>query len=268
MLNEIHKDFSPKLRAFMGEWATYFVINSYKRLHALADISDSEFFKIEKFEVGLCGAFDETYHYFHELCLIMKIDQQRQFEPKCLYEDVWETVYSKFQKPKDDNIPLFFDCAHDWHGSPLTSSEAEAFTIDNGCKPLFAQLESEGYVLSTGDNYFWSSKIRPYFEFREFWKPKVYEEENNLELSIIDNLEQPDVDALHKIASEGGIPSAVLAVQKSSVFRSVVKTHRLKSYEMAFSVCGLMFPNLQREKEHEPLHWKWYGEISSQGSLL
>lgn len=265
MLNDYYKDFSPKLRAFMGEWATYFVVDSYRRQHATADISNRDFFKTETFSIGPCGPFDETYHYLLGLCLFMKIDQTSLCKANCKYEEVWDTIYSKFAEPKHDNISLFFECSHDWATSPLATSEKESFTIDDGCKPLFTQLSREGYILSFGDNNFWSEKIRPYFEARKYWKPKGYVEKYSLEWSVIDDLEQPYIEALNKCAAVGDIISAVSLLQKSPVFKSIVKTHRLKSFNMARKVVELMFPSVWGEKQSKPLHWKWYGEIPSQG---
>ena len=251
----------------MGEWATYFVVNNYRRQHATSNISDRVFFETEKFVSGPCGPFDETYHYLQALDLIVPTDNSHLRSAQCEYKNIWNKIYSTFPRSKSDSVSLFFDCAHDWQDSPLTSSEKEMFTIDSGCKPLFDKFEAEQYVFVSGKHYYWSPKLRPYFEARNFWKPTGNVERHVLERSIINNLDKACVAELNILASNNDKISAVYVLQKSLVFRSAIKSHKLISYITALKVVELMFPSVWGKQNNETLHWKWYGEVPSQGKL-
>ena len=265
--------FSPELRSLMGEWATYFVINSNRRQHAwfftedlkvvARKISDRKWFETEAFNIGPSGPFDDMYHLFFEMEVFKETEKKFICKATCKYEEIWNVLRQKHAEPKSENVHLFWNCANDWGVSPITKSESESFTIDKDCIPLFNQFIEEGFVLQRGNHYFWTPKIRPYLE-GYIWSSKSFPDPIDRQRSIIEKLEPEIKTAMDKCAISGDKISAVAMLEKSSVFKNTDQVHGGRNLSLAKKIVELMYTKTWAPIDNKPLHWTWYGEVPSQ----
>ena len=245
----------------MGEWATYFVIHNYVRQHAESEISDREYFEQMELNRGHCGPFSETYHYLKDIRVIAEQRNHWIYEAACTYSGVWETIATRFKEPKIANIHLFFDCACDWQGSPFARYEHEAFTVDEGCKPLFNQFEMEGFVEKMEDVYFWTSNSRPIFEKSGYWSSTFYAH-NIREREIIARMSNDQKEKLTNLVQQGDELSAVSLVKKTAISELPM------TWDFAKAIIEVMFPDVFKSKPIEKRHWQWFGEIPSQAKTF
>lgn len=247
--------FSPRLRAFMGEWATYYVVKNYHQNFADERIPDVQFFETGEFLIGPSSAFDNSYHLFETLGIIKQTDEINTCKSTCAYENVWKTI---FENPKDEIVELFFRTATDWADSAFTKSEHESFTIDENCRPLFAGFEKAGLVASMGEHFFWTHKIRPFFEAYGYWRPQ-HEVEFHSERKVISELTGAEISQIDKLAALNDQSSTIAFI------KGLLKSNTENGWEFAKRISEIMYPN-KWGSTYQPSHWKWYGDISSQGS--
>lgn len=253
MTDDFEKNVTPALKALMGEWATYFVVYWHVKQHSESEITDREYFETQEFMIGPCGPFDETYHLFQELGLITHTDLRHICRATCSYTDIWKTILNQPAAPKQDNVGLFFECAVQWSSSPFTSSEDEAFTIDDECIPLFEQFIKEEYVTQSGEHYFWTSKLRPYLESTQVWLPVGKLSEPKI---FVETMPTAQKDTLARFSFEDKM-STVMKLQSQNPGMTL---------QGAIKVIDVLQKDKITTKPNAMNHWKWYGEVPSQSN--
>ncbi|MEP1229975.1 MAG: hypothetical protein ABJG88_04815 [Litorimonas sp.] len=182
-ITKIELSFTPKIRALMGEWLTHAAFEMPREMYNDStgeNLSLRDFFLRGAFDRDLGCMFNLTDKYGSQkiytagLLLNHKIvggaqrpENRYDYKPLVTYDEVIDTFLENLD-PENNPISPYFS----YFSNGQTNSEDEAFTFDEGCWPLIEAMIVEDFILHKNQQYYWTEKTRPLFEYMNVGKSR------------------------------------------------------------------------------------------------
>lgn len=212
-------EFSLKLQALMGSWATYAAYDAqtfhYNNLQD-ESISAIEFFENKKFNSDI---FSENF----SMLIDLKILDIGSSKPSCKYEAVEDTILHNLHNIEKPIIKYFLEMA----SGQLVDSENVSFEVATKCLPLFKIFENEGYIRFENEKCYWTKNIRPMMEKVGYWRPKNY---ISPETKYIKKIPQAFRKSLNECAARHDVISGTIILRRLPEVQSshgIKESHKL-----------------------------------------
>jgi len=271
LFEKFDTEFSPELRALMGEWLTFaafhFPYDYFNDVEEKA-LSFREFFEQGAISFDLGCMFNNWDSFFGE----------KQTSVSQLLGDY--EIYGRTEIPRyhvkpivgyDDVKPRFLE-RQGVINRPISpyfasfmsdrvKSEEEGFRADPGCKPLLDGFLQGGFVKRRGQLYYWTGKIRPLFEVSHTWKPVGY---ISPEEKLVHSFSKEYLRDLDQHVKAGGFRGGMEFLRQRD---DVQKNHFVREAHKAspMRILSTIYPAKNSGKKKIPT-LRWFGEEPKQNS--
>lgn len=248
--------FSTELKVLAGEWLTYCAISRYFRDLFEEEMYDFSEFSLdlsleEKFEkcpiyVNYDALFGDAYLFLQEMG-ITRARSSGIDVAECRYSKIPEKIRANIHK-SDYSVSYAFILIAGYHSVYLREKESDYFFIEEKCIPLFKALQQEGFCRQNDDRHYWTSKLRPYLEYKNIWKKvEIISEEEKLLSTLSDDIKAK----LDLCAEAKDLISACAVLTSLTNTRLGVAKKLLENH---------MYPKIWGKSEEKQNNiFKWYG---------